>query len=803
MMIKKRDNSLQPLDITKIQKNTIAATKDLKGVNASELELDAQIKFIDGMSSADVQDALIKTAVDKIDIDVPNWTFVASRMFLYDLYHRVGRNTDGTKGKAYSSLAKYIDFCQKEEKMIPNLHNGYNLKELDNAIQPERDFLFNYLGIKTLHDRYLIKGKKGQVIELPQHMFMGIAMFLAQNEENKTEKAIEFYNIISQFEVMLATPTLSNARTNRHQLSSCYIGSSPDNIEGIFDGYKEMALLSKYGGGIGWDWNKIRALAGEIDNTPKAAGGTVPFLKITNDIAIAVDQLGTRKGAIAVYLEPWHMDIVDFIDLKKNSGEERRRAHDLFPALWISDLFMERVEANGDWTLFDPDEVKDLSDLTEDAFKLAYEAYESNENIRKETMRAKDLWKKILTSYFESGSPFLCFKDTANKANPNKHKGIIRSSNLCTEIFQNTDPNKYHIKIWVDDGKTWYSAKEDEDILLADGTFKKAKKITSLDVVRVPILDVNVLEEPKKVFCVEKHKIDGKTAVCNLASVNLSKINTEEDLERVIPVAMRMLDNVIDLNFYPLKKVKDTNLQTRAVGLGVMGEAQMLAEKGMYFGSQEHLDEIDSIMEIFSFNAIKASMELSKERGHYPDFKGSNWSKGIFPFNSTPEAVFNLTKDNTENEKEWSKLAADIQEHGMRNGYLMAIAPTSSISILVGTSQAIEPTYKRKWFEENLSGLIPVVAPNLSPDTYQYYTPAFEVDHISLIKAGAVRQKWIDQGQSLNVFMPLTKASGGYLNKIYTTAWKLGLKSTYYLRSESPEANNDVEDRSLECSGCQ
>ncbi len=792
IMIKKRNGRKEVLDITKIQKMTIEATAGLEGVSQSELELDSHIKFIDGMNSSDIQDALIKTAVEKIDIDVPNWTFVAARLFLYDLYHRVGIATYGVKGEAYRHLKEYINFGIEAGRIIPNLANGYDLDDLNSYIDPSRDFLFNYLGIKTLYDRYLIKNSKGEPIELPQQMFMAIAMFLAQNEEKKQEKAKEFYDVISKFEVMLATPTLSNARTNRHQLSSCYIGSSPDNIEGIFDGYKEMALLSKYGGGIGWDWNQIRSLGGSIDGHKSAAGGTVPFLKITNDIAIAVDQLGTRKGAIAVYLEPWHMDIMDFIDLKKNSGEERRRAHDLFPALWISDLFMERVLEDSHWTLFDPVEVKDLSEYFGEEFTAKYIAYENNDNITKNRIKAKDLWKKILTSYFESGSPFLCFKDSANKANPNQHVGHIRSSNLCTEIFQNTNPNHYKIKIEFEDGtiKTF----EEEDLVIVDGGItKKANKVTALDSIN-----------GKKIFIVEKQKIDGDTAVCNLASINLSRINTSEDIKRVVPIAVNMLDNVIDLNFYPLRKVKATNLKSRAIGLGVMGEAEMLANNKISWGSNEHFKKIDEIMEYISYNTILASSNLAIEKGSYPTFDGSNWSKGIMPHDHTPQAVNAIVnKDLFDNSCDWDFLREKVKKDGMRNGYLMAIAPTSSISILVGTTQAIEPVYKRKWFEENLSGLIPVVAPKLSPDTWSFYTPAFEIDQLQVVKAAAIRQKWIDQGQSTNIFMSLDKASGKYLHEIYTLAWKLGLKSTYYLRSQSPEAKNDVEDRSMECAGCQ
>lgn len=790
LTVRKRNGRIEPLDISKIKKYTGAAVEGLENVNQSELEVDAKIQFRDQISTEEIQQTLIKTAMDKIDVDRPNWTFVAARLFFYDLYHKV----NGFSG--YGHLRDYFIRGEESGRVLLGLKEKYDLDELNDYIKPERDLQFNYLGAKTLYDRYLIKDKKGKPIELPQHMFMAIAMFLAQNEFAPMQWAKKFYDLISKFEVMLATPTLSNARTTRHQLSSCYIGSTPDNIEGIFDSYKEMSLLSKFGGGIGWDWNKVRAMGGMIDGHKNAAGGIIPFLKITNDIAIAVDQLGTRKGAIAVYIEPWHMDVTDFLDLKKNSGEERRRAMDLFPALWINDLFMKRVKENARWTLFDPDEVPDLSDVYGEEFERRYEAYEKNPDISKDSINAKELWKKILLSYFESASPFLCFKDTANRANPNGHTGIIRSSNLCTEIFQNTEPNYYMIKITYEDGSIEVLDEED-DVKVDSGVTKKAKKITALDSIK-----------GKSIFIVEKEIQEGKTAVCNLASVNLSKVNTKEDIERCIPIAIRMLDNVIDLNFYPHAKVKHTNLQTRAIGLGVMGEAQMLAEQQIAWGTYEHLLKVDEVMEAISYNAIYASSNLAVEKGKYTEFEGSHWSKGIFPIDVANEKAKALTQrgglfssDSTYN---WDELREKVKEHGMRNGYLMAIAPTSSISILVGTTQTIEPVYKRKWFEENLSGLIPVVVPNLSPDTWNYYTPAFELDQNLLIKAAAIRQKWIDQGQSLNTFLTLDKASGRYLNDIYMLAWELGIKSNYYLRSQSPESVlDDVADRSIECEGCQ
>ena len=791
MKVLKRNGRTEELDVSKIKKYTSEAVAGLANVSLSELEVDAKIQFRDMITTEEIQQTLIKTAVEKIDIDRPNWTFVAARLFLYDLYHKV------TGFSGYNHLRDYLQKGEKAGRIIPGLKEKYDLDDLNDYIRPERDLQFAYLGIKTLYDRYLIKDRNGAPIELPQQMFMAIAMFLAQNELDCQGWAKKFYDLISKFEVMLATPTLSNARTTRHQLSSCYVGSTPDNIEGIFDSYKEMALLSKFGGGIGWDWCKVRAMGGSIDGHKNAAGGIIPFLKVTNDIAVAVDQLGTRKGAIAVYVEPWHMDVSDFLDLRKNSGEERRRAHELFPALWINDLFMKRVKENARWSLFDPAEVADLCDLYGEAFEERYLAYENDEKIQKNVVMAKELWKKILTSYFESGMPFLCFKDNANKANPNDHDGIIRSSNLCTEIFQNTQPNYYKIKITFDNGSERLFD-EEEDVTVDSGITKKAKKLSALDSIG-----------GEQIFIVEKESVEGKTAVCNLASINLSKINKKEDIERVVPIAVRMLDNVIDLNFYPHKKVKHTNLASRSIGLGVMGEAQMLAERSVKWGSYEHLALIDSVMENISFNAIYASSNLAVEKGVYPLFEGSKWSRGVMPIDTANANAKALLNDRgglfDESGCDWSKLREKVKKDGMRNGYLMAIAPTSSISILVGTTQTIEPVYKRKWFEHNLSGMIPNVVPNLSPETWQFYTPAYELDQRVLVRAGAIRQKWIDQGQSLNIFMSLDKASGGYLSEIYTLAWELGLKSTYYLRSESPDSEklNNVADRSIECEGCQ
>ncbi|MDR2904992.1 MAG: ribonucleoside-diphosphate reductase subunit alpha [Helicobacteraceae bacterium] len=791
----KRDGRREPLEIAKIQKFTGDAVAGLNGVEQSELELDAKLQFRDSITTTEIQQTLIQTAADKIDIDRPDWTFVAARLFLYDLYHRVGRATRGKKGEAYQPLSLYFEVGEREGRIIKGLAERYDLDDLSRYIKPERDYQFTYLGVKTLHDRYLLKNRENEPIELPQQMFMAVAMFLAQNERDPQGWAKRFYDVLSKFEVMAATPTLSNARTPRHQLSSCFVGSTPDNIEGIFDAYKEMALLSKYGGGVGWDWSKVRAGGSFIDGHKNAAGGVVPFLKITNDVAVAVDQLGTRKGAIAVYVEPWHKDVLDFLDLRKNSGEERRRAHDIFPALWISDLFMRRVENDGDWSLFDPFNTPDLTDLFGAEFEAAYERYEKDADTPRIFIKAKELWRKILLSYFETGMPFLCFKDAANLANPNDHCGMIRSSNLCTEIFQNAAPNEYLSRVLFEDG-AFADYAEDDPIVTDAGVKKPANKVSSLDTIG-----------GKRVYAAEKTAVSGLTAVCNLASVNLSKIHTKEDIERVVPVAVRMLDNVIDLNFYPLAKVKNTNLQTRAIGLGVMGETEFLAAKQIHFGSDEHLRAIDEIMEMISYNAISASSDLAVEKGAYEKYEGSKWSRGILPVDTANKEALKLLDRGglfgfTYN---WDELRDRARRQKMRNGNLMAIAPTSSISILAGTTQAIEPIYKRKWFEENLSGMIAAVAPRLSSESWEFYTPAYELDQTLLVKAAAIRQKWIDQGQSLNLFFRIGETTGKKLSEVYLLAWKLGLKSTYYLRSESPQLKEttSVTDRSFECAGCQ
>lgn len=1026
----KRDGSKQEYNKQKIMDYIKLSTDGLNNVDPDELYKDLLPQISDGMNTSDIQSILTVTASEKIDVDCPDWTFVAARLFLFDLYHKVSET-----GRYYD-IKEYISKYVNEGKLHPTLLDGFDFDRINAAIVPNRDFLFNYLGIKTLHDRYLLKDKSGKVVELPQHMFMCIAMFLASKEkpEEKTDWAIKFYDVLSKFEAMVATPTLANARTTRNQLSSCYVGSIDDSLEGIMDSYKNMSIISKLGGGIGYDVSHIRSLGSTIDGYEGKAGGLIPFMKIANDVAVAFDQLGVRKGAIAVYLEIWHKDVMEFLELRKNSGEERRRAHDLFTALWINDLFMERVKNDEDWSLFDPQNVRDLLECYGKEFEDKYIRYENDPTINKVTIKAKNLWKEVLRQYFETGMPFLGFKDTANTANPNSHRGIIRSSNLCvtgdTRILTKEYGNAY-IGTLVENGvkevtcwngeewsttsifKTsgcqatqavklsnnveinatpyhkWLVLDNDKEVIVETKDLKPGmelvpcKKLPTMDIVdkkvheafkkleqtintygkltdydaisktnaimvvgrynlntatdlylslnsfgvnctiikaqyfsspysnsifnqtdsdvcdiehylfkKKPVktyhyiiyippsgcnklleygyeptrfnldkqddneenfpttsvvsVDQNYIyaatycgNEPKKhrmVFngvitgnCTEiyqntkptsygNHEVEinnnitfknkrsynnGEIAVCNLASINIARTNTIEDINRVVPIVTRMLDNVIDLNLYPVIESAQTNQDYRSIGCGILGEAEYMASKQIMYGSKEHYNEINKIMSMISYNVINASADLAKEKGSYKWFDGSKWSMGKLPMDYAREEVLELTDELPKDEMDkWNTLRDKVKQ-GMRNGYLMSIAPTSSISILMGTTASIEACYKKKWYEENLTGQITVTVPNLNLDTFEYYVSAYDVDQVNCVELAAIRQKWIDQGQSLNIFVKLENSSGKYLNSIYTRAWELGVKSTYYLRSQSPEVDESVSNSQFECTSCQ
>jgi len=756
LSVTKRDGNKEPMLVEKALEKAKDACDGIDNVNPYELILDSKISWTNGMPTTAVHATMKKAAEDKIDVVAPNWTFVAARLELMELYHNVGKLYMNKKGQKYPSFRQYVEMAESTGK-FHDFWKDYDIDEIDKHIAPERDNQFTYLGIKMLEDRYLLRSSDNKIVELPQHMFMAVAMFLAHKEHDKMKWALKFYEMLSKFYVMAATPTLSNARTKRHQLSSCFVGSNDDSLEGIFDGYKEKAFLSKFGGGVGWDWSQVRATGSSIDRYKDVARGVVPFIKIDNDTALAVDQLGTRKGAFADYIQDWHLDISKFLQTRDAGGEERNKAFDIFPAIWVSDEFMRR-EANDEmWTLFDPYDVPHLNELYGDEFTEAYIKAEKDPSIRKSRVRAREIFSQMMIYAARHGVPFVGFKDTANRENKNKHTGVIRSSNLCTEIFQTTEPDRNMVDIYLDD-------KEDPQIQLSEFEYietdsgKKMSKYVELgDVV-----------DGKKVTRIESYRKEGRTAICNLASINLPKVTrlTDDEFYDVVYTAIRMLDNVIDCNLYPLKKVERTAKLTRAIGLGVMGEAEDIATRHIMFGSKEHEDYINEVYSKFRDASVKASQLLAEEKGAYPEYNGSEWEKP------------------------------------MRNAYINAIAPTSSIALITGTTSTIEPVYKRKWNEENAGGSIPVTAPKIDVENYKYYVTAYGVDQEDSVRMNGLRSKYIDQGISFNLFIDPTKVTHvSQLANLYRSAWMNGLKSVYYVRSQAPDET--TIDRSFECSGCQ
>ncbi len=654
----------------------------------------------------------------------------------------------------YPCLTAYIERGIALELLEPKLKT-YDLAKLARAIKPEQDLKFSYLGLQTLYDRYFIHSQ-GIRFELPQIFFMRVAMGLALNEPKKEERAIEFYHLLSSFDFMSSTPTLFNSGTLRPQLSSCYLTTVPDDLDGIFAAIKDNALLSKYAGGLGNDWTNVRAMGARIKGTNGKSLGVVPFLSVANATAVAVNQGGKRKGAVCAYLETWHLDIEEFLELRKNTGDERRRTHDMNTANWIPDLFMKRVFEEKDWTLFSPDEVPDLHHTYGTAFEKAYTAYEAKAErgeIRTfKKIPALTLWRKMLSMLFETGHPWVTFKDACNIRSPQQHIGVVHSSNLCTEITLNTSQDEI--------------------------------------------------------------------AVCNLGSINLTAHLTEkgldqEKLRRNIHTAIRMLDNVIDINYYSVPQARNSNLKHRPIGLGMMAFQDALYQQGIPYASPEAVEFADRSMELISYYAIEASTLLAEERGKYSSFEGSLWSQGILPIDSiellAKERGHYLEQDRSQT-LDWETLRKRVKKVGMRNSNVLAIAPTATIANITGVSQSIEPTYQNLFVKSNLSGEFTVINPYLVTDLKKLnlwddvmvndlkyyngsvvkinripehlkklYATAFEFDPTWLVKAASRRQKWIDQAQSLNLYM--AQPSGKKLDQLYRLAWQIGLKTTYYLRS--------------------
>lgn len=751
------DGTRVPFDSTRARKRLQEAAAGLEdAVNVDELVEEVLRSIFDGISISEIYRAQILAARSRIERD-PAYDIVASRLMLNVIYQEALGETP--TGKSLNRLHQdqfehYIIDGIRAGRLAPELRE-FDLGRLAAAMQPQRDSQFRYLGVQAIYDRYLLH-VDGHRIETPQFFWMRVAMGVALKEQLREDRAIEFYNVLSTFRFTSATPTLFNSGTPHPQLSSCYLSTVDDDLQHIFKVVSDNAVLSKWAGGLGNDWTNIRATNAHIHGTNGKSQGVIPFLKVVNDAAVAVNQGGKRKGAVCSYLETWHLDVEEFLDLRKNTGDDRRRTHDMHTANWIPDLFMKRVRQNGQWTLFSPNEVSDLHDLYGQKFEERYEQYErmadEGEIQLFRRVSAAELWRKMLTRLFETGHPWITFKDPSNIRSPQDHAGVVHSSNLCTEILLNTSPEE--------------------------------------------------------------------TAVCNLGSVNLAahveegRLNLDR-LRETITIAVRMLDNVIDINFYPTVEAARSNRRHRPIGLGLMGFQDALCKLGVSYASQQAVEFADSSMEAISYFAILASSNLAQERGPYSSYAGSKWDRGLLPIDSL-ELLETERQESVPVDRsttlDWSLVRKAVAEHGMRNSNVLAIAPTATISTIIGVSQSIEPAYKHLYAKSNLSGEFTQVNESLVAELKQLelwdasmldelkyfdgslqnigriplevrqrYLTAFEIEPKWLIECAARRQKWIDQGQSLNLY--LSEPNGRKMNDMYMLAWQKGLKTTYYLRT--------------------
>jgi len=748
-----------PLDMDRLQAMIEAACANLGAdVKAEPVLAETLRNLYDGVPLDEVYKAAILAARTLIEKE-PDYTYATARL----LFHTIAKEVlgqDVQQGEMASAYPAYFPrFIKKgvENGLLDEKLQQFDLQRLGAALKPERDLQFDYLGLQTLYDRYFLHVRKTR-IELPQAFFMRVAMGLALNEIDREARAIEFYEVLSSFDFMSSTPTLFNSGTLRSQLSSCYLTTVPDDLDGIYESIKENALLSKFAGGLGNDWTRVRALGSHIKGTNGESQGVVPFLKVVNDTAVAVNQGGKRKGAVCTYLESWHLDIEEFLELRKNTGDDRRRTHDMNTANWIPDLFMKRVMEAGEWTLFSPSDVPDLHEKFGKAFEKAYLEYEakcaSGEMKLFKKVPALQLWRKMLTMLFETGHPWITFKDPCNLRSPQQHVGVVHSSNLCTEITLNTS--------------------------------------------------------------------DTETAVCNLGSINLRQHLKDggidhDKLKKTVATAMRMLDNVIDINYYAVKKARDSNMRHRPVGLGLMAFQDALYELRLPYASQAAVEFADKSTEAICYYAYWASTELAAERGRYSSYKGSLWDQGVLPLDTLDllsQARGGYVEVDRAGTLDWDALRKKIAADGMRNSNCVAIAPTATISNIIGVDASIEPCFGNLSVKSNLSGEFTVINSylvrdlkrlglwddvmvmdlkhfdgSLSPidrvpqDIKALYATAFEVETQWLVEAAARRQKWIDQAQSLNIYM--AGASGKKLDETYKLAWLRGLKTTYYLRTTS------------------
>ena len=731
------------------------AIKDIRDEDGTYQE-EKLIKAMDhiirpNMTESEIRDCLIQVSLELTSDMEPSWQYAASRLYVYKLYDEVMRDRKSeNQENPYDNLYEFIvELTEKGlyGKYILENYTKEDILELQKEIKPERDFLFTYSGINLLAKRYLIQDFTRNPLELPQQMFMGIAMHLAipEKKENRLNWVKRFYDVLSSLKATMATPTMSNARKPFYQLSSCFIDTVDDSLKGIYKSLDNFAEVSKFGGGMGIYIGKIRALHSAIRGFEGASGGVIPWVKLFNDTAVAVDQLGVRNGSVAIWIDAWHKDLPEFLQLKTNNGDDRKKAHDVFPGLCYPDLFWKLAENDIDanWYMMCPHEIRmakgySLEDFYGEEWEKKYYECVEDDRIEKRSMCVKDLVRLIIKSAAETGTPFAFYRDTVNKMNPNKHKGMIYSSNLCTEIMQNMSP--------------------------------------------MEIQKSEIVDENGDTIIVEKTKA-GDFVVCNLSSVVLGNVDVknDEELGYVVETQIRAMDNVIDLNYYSVPFAEVTNKKYRAIGLGTSGYHHMLANNFIHWTAEEHLEFADKVYERINYHAIKASMKIAKEKEAYKCFEGSDWNTGEY---------FTLRGYDSD---EWNELREQINTYGMRNGYLMAVAPNGSTATIAGTSEGVDPVMARFWLEEKKGSIIPKTAPNLNEDNYWYYNSAYNIDQNWCVKINGIRQRHIDQGQSFNLYITTDYTMRQIMN-LYIEACKCGVKSIYYVRSKSLEIS--------ECESC-
>lgn len=723
-------------------------SSDYTSVEYSLLLLSDKFKSFckDDMKQADKLSALVKAAVEMTTQEAPNWEFIAARLLSYKLNRSIAAFEESVSVHSFYDKLRYLTDERLYGEYILASYSPEEIAQAATFIKEERNDLLNYSGLDLLMKRYLIRTYNNKPIESIQEMYLGIALHLAINEkEDRMLWVQKFYDILSKLEVTMATPTLSNARKPFHQLSSCFIDTVPDSLEGIYRSLDNFAQVSKFGGGMGMYFGKVRAAGGKIRGFKGAAGGVIRWMKLVNDTAVAVDQLGMRQGAVAVYLDVWHKDLPEFLQLRTNNGDDRMKAHDIFPAVCYPDLFwkMAQEDINQPWHLFCPNEILSikgycLEDYYGEEWEKRYIDCVNDARLTRRTLSVKDIVRLVLRSAVETGTPFTFNRDHVNRANPNGHKGMIYCSNLCTEIAQNmSEIESVSTEVKTDDGDT---------------VVVRASK-------------------------------PGDFVVCNLASLSLGHLSleNESELTDVVRTVVRALDNVIDINFYPLPYAQITNQRYRSLGLGVSGYHHALAVRGIKWESQEHLDFVDKVFETINRAAVEASSDIAKQKGSYKYFEGSDWQTG----------EYFIKRGYTS--PEWNALAAKVKEQGMRNAYLLAIAPTSSTSIIAGTTAGTDPVMQRFFLEEKKGAMLPRVAPELSDRTFWVYKSAYNIDQQWTVRAAGVRQRHIDQAQSQNLYIT-NDFSMRQLLELYLLAWRSGVKTIYYVRSKSLEVE--------ECESC-